>query len=39
LRDDVNVEETATRIRSIVMPFHPKGDVAVTVVRIQGKSR
>ncbi len=39
LRDDVNVEETAARIRSTLKPFHPKDDVAVIIYRIQGKSR
>ena len=39
LRDDGNVEETAARIRSALKPSHPKDDVEVIVVRIQGKTR
>jgi putative ABC transport system permease protein len=39
LRDGVNAEETAARVRSALKPSHPKDDVEVIVVRIQGKTR
>jgi putative ABC transport system permease protein len=39
LRDEANVEETAAGMRAVLKPFHPKDDVEVIVVKIQGKAR